>query len=325
MSGAMGLWLVGGALASPGRPFVGDFEPRTVDDLVAFCAAHDTLTGDLRIGPAFPDADLHALSCLRRLDGALWVEGAPLLRALDGLRGLDPSLPLRRLVVRDNPQLRSVALPGPSGVVDVEIHGNPQLEAVAGLPPQLTGGRFVVTANPQLTRLDGPRARRPHTAIDTLTVADNARLQVISGFPQVESVRALTLDALPALSAWSGPPRLRRAHTVVITGLPQLATLAPLAFLEAADHVSLGGLDALRALPPLPSLGTLGTLTLRGLPALEDTEGLFANRTATPLVGALAVDACPGLRSPAPLARRLGGVVVAPQVPPEAGRATPAP
>lgn len=325
MAGMLAVWVVGAAVAGPKRPLVGSFEPRTVDDLVGFCAAHDAITGDLRIGPAFPDSDLHALSCLRRLDGALWVEGAPLVQSLDGLDGLDPSLPLRRLVVVGNPQLRSVALAGSAGVVEVEIRDNPQLTEVLGLPPVLSGGRFVVTGNPQLTRVDGPRARRPHTAIDTLTVAENPALRALTGFAQVESVRTLTLSALPALAEWSGPPRLRRAHDIAIRDLPALGALPPLAFLEAAEHVTLDGLDTLRALPPLPSLGVLGTLTLRGLPALEDTSGLFANRTATPLVGALAVDACPGLRSPAPLARRLGGVVAAPQVPADAARATPGP
>ena len=85
--------------------FVGDFAPEDRSSIDAFCRRYDRLDGDLVIGARFRGQDLQHLGCLVSLTGEVRIEGAPLIRNLDGIeawkaKGAQLSDTVRSLVNR---------------------------------------------------------------------------------------------------------------------------------------------------------------------------------------------------------------------------------
>jgi hypothetical protein len=152
------LLALGLAFPTEARPhstaFEGDFAPASDQEAERFCDHYDRITGDLRVGPEWPAADLRLLGCVRGIRGSLVIDRAPSLRSLEGLAGLGGDTVLARVVVQGNHSLEAVG-PGLPRSRDLVVAENPMLEQLAGLPAPISGSRFVIAGNARLRHVDG--------------------------------------------------------------------------------------------------------------------------------------------------------------------------
>lgn len=299
---ALGLASVAGA-----RPrsttLEGDFEPASERDAERFCARYDRIEGDLRVGPAWPAADLRALACVRAVGGSLVIDRAPALRSLEGLDGLQGAAILDRVIVKGNPELGTLGADLPRSR-DLVIAENPTLQAVGPLPEPVTGGRYVVAGNARLRQLDGPDAR-PGTRLEAITLTDNPRLTQVTGFTGVHTIGTLSVTRNERLVRLDGPP-LRRAEAVTLADA-FVEELPVLSDLEVASSLTLHHLPRLVALPDFPELTRIGRLFVDSCGALRSLDGLVANRRQRPVVDSAMLRANPLL--PADSAEQVVGAL----------------
>lgn len=287
---ALGLAL---ALAPPAdaarrsRVHAGDWAPTDLASIQRFCRRYDRVDGDLVLGPGYRSQDLRALDCVAGVSGAIRVEAAPLLRGLEGLRGLveADALPVGRLVLRDNPALhdaRALGQLGDLGLHHLEVSGNPRLTGLVGLPPVLEGGSLVVSGNEALTSLVLGDAAAGRTRLAAVELRDNPALTRAAGLRGVVAVERFVVEGQPALTDLDLAPDLQTAGTLRLAALPQLAALPLWRGLSTVEDWQLVGLDRVTALPGAPSLYRVRHLQVKDNAALVDLSGLLANRRSPP-------------------------------------------
>lgn len=267
--------------------FVGDFAPEDRSSIDAFCRRYDRLDGDLVIGARFRGQDLQHLGCLVSLTGEVRIEGAPLIRNLDGIEAFagKEGLDLAAIRIRDTPSLHDLSALsriGDAGVRDIEIQGNLALTEVGSLPPLLPGGAVEITDNPKLKRVRLPDATVPHARLDQVVLRRNPALETASGLGRVVELGRLQLDGLPLLDDASLAPGLRAVDTLSLTDLPKLTDLPSWPDLALVDRWIVRDVDAIRALPDLPDLSRVKELVITRNDRLEEIGGLATNRTSSP-------------------------------------------
>jgi len=262
--------------------YEGDFEPTSPAQVTEFCATHDGVSGDLRIGPGWGATDLSLLACVAHIGGSLVLDRAPMLETTRGLTGLAPDTVVVRTVIKGNPSLTELG-PGLPRTRDLVIAENTILQTVSALPRAVSGGRYVVTANPELQRFEGPEARSG-TRLAGVSFAGNPRLQAVTGFRGVDEIEGLSLTGNDALTTLEGP-RIRRAGAVTVADAP-VEDLPLLDRLEVAQSLTLHALPRLPAVPELYELSRIGRLYIDGCRALGSVDGLAANRSQRPVLDA---------------------------------------
>jgi hypothetical protein len=208
------------------------------------------LTHDLTLTGGF-SGDLSVLSCLRQIDGRLFISGTTGLTSLAGLENL--ATVQDDISVFDNATLESASFDALISVAGIEVDRNPRLENVRA--PLLTALDYLVAIT------NGASALAP-TAFD------------LSG---VTSMRSLVLFENDTLEDISGLASLRTAGEVFVLENAALENLDGFAALESTGHFIVSGNPALTSLDSLSALATVdGWFTIQNNDKVTSLDQLAA-------------------------------------------------
>jgi hypothetical protein len=248
---------------------------------IAMLAGCTGITGNLTIGGAGL-TNLAGLEALTSVGGALTVQNATSLGALNDLKGLKT---LGSLRLYQTPALFTVGLPNLTSISgDFVIESNPFLTSL-GLPRlQTVGGTLMPRFNDRLTSFVLPAltdvatlsiGETTLTTVSLPSLAHVGSLQLsnrpnLQGFEALASVNSLTISTNPTLTSVAGLSSLDNVQSLSIYSNPELTTLEGLASLKSARSVSI------LLNPKLTDLQGLGALTISDDLQLQQNQGLVS-------------------------------------------------
>lgn len=242
--------------------------------LAGLVAVHGSLNIGTALGGNALLTDVDGLANLTRVDGALLVRAAPLLRTVDGLSNL--ARVGDALTVTENASL--VDLKGLQGLGEVGTHvsitHNGRVATLLGLEGlQRVAGNVTVVNNPRLASMDGLHG--VERIAGDLTVAFNPRLKQLDALVNLQRVGGyLGINQNATLGNLRGLAELGHTQDLVVTLNDRLETLDGLQALVEARNVTISRNAALRTTAGLSGLVSMeGRLTIDHHAVLE-TLGL---------------------------------------------------
>ncbi len=296
----LGMMTTTSALARGPSAWSGDLEVGDLATLEKFCRKYDRISGKLRVGPDWKEANLEKLSCIQEIGEELVIEGTSELESLRGLERITTpaGVPWRAVRLRDNEKLSDIS--ALSQVKElryqiVEVTNNPRIETLQ-IPGEIVSEGIVrINGNAGLTRLVGPQGVEGGSRLKSVIINGNVQLETVEGFNRIAQVSELTITGDPVLSSLNTFGDAREMGDILLRGLPRLAKLGVAPGMEQVRSLVVADMDAVEQLPGWTHLQWAGSVQLTDNERLSDVSGLLTNHTAPPVVDKLVITHNPTL------------------------------